>query len=355
LDHSIVVLEDGTFFEGNCFGSRRDAEGEVVFNTSMVGYQKALTDPSYRGQILALTYPLAGNYGTGDWMESGRVQAEALVVREHCAEPSHRHGSATLDEFLKEQDVPGVSGVDTRALTRKLRRHGVMNGVVATGDWELGELVQRAKSLRSRDLVMEVSPASVREFHPARERFHVAVLDCGMKADILNNLLAQGARVTAFPADAGARAIRACGPDALVVSSGPGDPADAGYVVKAVRSLLDELPVLGICLGHQILALASGAETYKLKFGHRGANQPVLDHRSGRVLITSQNHGYAVDGGTLGGEWEVTHVNLNDGTVEGMRHRELPVWGLQFHPEAGPGPLDSRHLFREFSEAVQNA
>lgn len=352
------MLEDGSFFEGNCFGSKTEASGEVVFNTSMVGYQKALTDPSYRGQVLTLTYPLVGNYGTDGWMESGRVQAEALVVREHCTEPSHRVGERTLDDFLEEHGVPGISGVDTRALTRKLREHGVMNGVLATGEWELEELRSRAAGLPpigERDLVGEVTINEKQEWSPEREKCRLAAIDCGMKRDIVRGLVGAGAHVTAFPAHAKAREILAERPDGLVVSSGPGDPKRAGYVMETVRELMHELPTLGVCLGHQILALAAGGGTFKMKFGHRGANQPVLDIRSGQVLITSQNHGYAVEAEGLGPEWKVTHVNLNDRTVEGMRHRELPVFGVQFHPEAGPGPLDSWRLFQEFVEVVRNA
>jgi carbamoyl-phosphate synthase small subunit len=357
MKKGVLVLEDGTYFEGIGFGSTKETFGEVVFNTSMVGYQKALTDPSYNGQILTMTFPLIGNYGTADWMESSRIQAEGLIVDENCLKPSHRAGKKTIDEFLREYKIPGLSGVDTRAITRKLREHGVMNGILKVGTYSINSLLKKVKKIPAigeYDLVKEVTTKKVQTYYPEKtEKCHVVILDCGVKLDIIRYLLEQKAKVTVIPAKTTAEKILDLKPDGFIVSPGPGDPVVVDYVIETVKEIIQKLPTLGICLGHQIIGLASGAKTYKLKFGHRGSNQPVMDLEKNYVIITAQNHGYAVDEKSLGPDWKVTHINLNDKTVEGMRHKKLPVFSVQYHPEAGPGPYDSNYLFNEFVKMIE--
>ena len=360
-----LVLEDGWVFEGRAFGAVHSAHGEVVFSTSMTGYQEMLTDPSYAGQIVVPTYPLIGNYGINERdFESRKVQVSGFVVREHCDQPSHAESTSTLDEFLASQGVPGISGVDTRAITRRLRTHGVMMGAIAIGETpkdalsRLGDL----PSYGDVDFVSRVSTESPYEWDetlpgasPAGRRYRVVVDDCGLKYNILRLLRSKGCDVVAVPAKATAEDILGHRPDGVVLSPGPGDPELLDYAVDTARGLVGKVPMLGICLGNQVLARAFGGRNYKLKFGHRGGNHPVRDLSTGLVHITAQNHGYAVDPDSLPAELEVSHVNLNDGTVEGLRHRSLPVMSIQYHCEASPGPLDNEYIFDRFLEEVHDA
>jgi len=356
-----LALDDGTVLEGESIGAAGWTGGEVVFTTSLTGYQEVLSDPSYRGQIVVMAYPLIGNYGFRDAaMESHRPHAAGFVVRWNApaGAPASGVGSdprgVDLDTYLRAWGLVGIAGVDTRRLVRHLRSGGVRRGMVSTEDESHGDLVARARSLPDLgeiDLVAQVSePRPVR--FPA-EGPRIAILDCGVKQGIVHNLRARGCDVTVFPHDATAAAIRALGAHGLVVTNGPGDPARLGAIAREIASLWEEIPVMGICLGHQILAIAAGARTFKLPFGHRGSNHPVRDETTGRVAITTQNHGYAVDEDSLTGtEFEVTHHNLHDGTVEGMRHRELRMFSVQYHPEGRPGPQDSAHLFDRFLDLV---
>jgi carbamoyl-phosphate synthase small subunit len=359
-----LVLEDGSVFEGEPFGAPITATGEVVFNTSMTGYQEALTDPSYAGQMLVMTYPIQGNYGVnGRDDESSRVQVSAFVVREHCLAPSHPIMTQTLHDYLLERGVPGISGVDTRALTRKLRLAGVMMGTLVPDGSPQDALrrLQDTPRYGAIDLVPTVSadrsfawpPEGVyapEVSQPLRHR--VVVLDLGVKYNIMRSLRQLGCDVMAVPAKTTAESILGLHPDGVVLSPGPGDPALLDYVVETTKGLIGRTPVMGICLGHQVTGIALGGRTYKLKFGHRGANHPVKDVTSGRVHITSQNHGYAVDGDGLPSSVDVSHVHLNDGTVEGLRHRESPLLTIQYHSEASPGPLDNMYLFDQFVEMM---
>ena len=337
-----LVLEDGSVFRGRALGAARAAAGEVVFNTGMVGYTESLSDPSYRGQILVMTYPLVGNYGVPPAFESPRIQAAALVVSELSHEYSHAQARSSLDEWLRAEGVPCIAGVDTRALTKRLRAGGCMLGKVVLDDDIAFD------DPNKRNLVEEVSEKD-RQLFPGAGKT-VALVDCGAKGSILAELRARGLTVIRVPWDYDFLAEDF---DALVVSNGPGDPAMCGPTVANLEKALRRgKPILGICLGHQLLARAAGASTYKLKFGHRGHNQPCIETGTGRCYITSQNHGYAVDAASLPGGWEPWFTNANDGSNEGIRHRELPYFGVQFHPEAAPGPLDSRELFDRFVETI---
>ncbi|MBI4337183.1 MAG: glutamine-hydrolyzing carbamoyl-phosphate synthase small subunit [Chloroflexi bacterium] len=355
-----LVLEDGTVYEGEAFGAQTSAHGEVVFNTSMTGYQEVLTDPSYAGQIVVPTYPLIGNYGVNAQdVESRRIQVAGFVVRQWCDAPSHGLSQATLHEYLASHGVPGISGVDTRAITRRLRSRGVMMGIIAT-DGAPEEALARLGSLPrygETDLVARVTTLAPYTWEPAQDPagLHIVVGDCGLKYNILRSLDRRGCRVTAVPSTYSVEEVLALKPDGIVFSPGPGDPALLEGVVQTARALAEQLPIMGICLGHQVLARAFGARTYKLKFGHRGGNHPVRDLATGRVHITAQNHGYAVDAEALPPELEVSHLNLNDGTVEGLRHRSLPIMTIQYHSEASPGPQDNQYLFDRFLEMVRDA
>jgi carbamoyl-phosphate synthase small subunit len=360
-----LVLEDGSVFAGESFGAPAAATGEVVFNTSMTGYQEALTDPSYAGQMLVMTYPIQGNYGVNDRDdESKRIQVSAFVVREHCEAPSERMMTATLNDYLLERGVPGISGIDTRALTRRLRTAGVMMGtLVQEGEPVENALARLRESSRygSVDLVPTVS--AERPFAWPPEGVYapngsivvtkrVVLLDLGVKYNIMRSLRRLGCDVLAMPARTTAEDILALRPDGIVLSPGPGDPALLGYVVETVKGLIGRAPIMGICLGHQVTGIAVGGSTYKLKFGHRGANHPVKDVATGRVHITAQNHGYAVDGDNLPASVEASHLHLNDGTVEGLRSRNEPLMTIQYHSEASPGPLDNMYLFERFVEMM---
>jgi carbamoyl-phosphate synthase small subunit len=355
----IIALEDGTVFRGLSFGVRGERAGEVVFNTSMAGYQEILTDPSYRGQIVTMTYPLIGNYGVNlEDVESDGPKAEGFIVRELSSIHSNWRAIGSLDAYLEKHGVIGAEGIDTRALTRHIRTKGAMKGVISTEDPDSDSLIEKARrspGLVGRDLVREVT--CPRAWSPAptagEKPYSVAVVDCGIKTNILRRLDAVGCRLTVFPASATAAELLAGDPDGIFLSNGPGDPEALPYLVETVRGVLGTKPLFGICLGHQILGLALGGRTYKLKFGHRGGNHPVKDLRTGTIDITAQNHGFCVDPKTLNQkEVELTHVNLYDGTLEGISHRGLRAFSVQYHPEAAPGPRDAAHLFDTFVDMM---
>jgi carbamoyl-phosphate synthase small subunit len=346
-----LALENKTIFYGQSFGAEGSCEGEVVFNTAMTGYQEILTDPSYCAQIVIMTYPLIGNYGINpDDFESRRSFVRGLVVKEACSEPNNWRTTETLSDYLRRNAIPGIAGVDTRALTRIIRQAGTMRGIISTcgcSDEELVQKAQNAAFLSGQNLLAEVTTPEA--YTLAGEGPRVVVLDLGMKQSIARNLNRAGCEVVVVPATATAAEILSLNPAGVMLTNGPGDPKDAAIPVETARSLIGKLPLFGICLGHQILALALGADTYKLKFGHRGSNHPVKDLETGKVQITSQNHGYAVDEKTLESlNISVTHRNLNDSTVEGMVHNQYPLFCVQYHPEAFPGPSDSAHIFERF-------
>jgi carbamoyl-phosphate synthase small subunit len=357
MAEGLLVLEDGTSCRGEAIGAKGTSFGEIVFNTAMSGYQEVLTDPSYAGQIVVMTAAHIGNYGVRrDEAESERVHVAGFVARDFPERWSGTGGERSLASYLEESGVIGLHGLDTRALVRHIRTQGAMRAGVSTEITEPGELLARvleSPPMIGSDLALAVSPTRCAEFGSDRERFHVAAIDYGMKRNIVRLLNAAGCRVTVFPASAPAASVLASDPDGVFLSNGPGDPAALSAQIRTIESLLEKKPIFGICLGHQLLGLALGAKTFKLKFGHRGANHPVADLRSGTVAITSQNHGFAVDAATLSSEIEPTHRNLNDGTLEGFRHKTLPILAAQFHPEASPGPHDANVLFETFIEAME--
>jgi len=359
-NNAFLVLADGTVYQGLSFGYDTEVFGEVVFNTSMAGYQEILTDPSYAGQIVVPTFPLIGNYGINDDdPESGRLQVRGFVVREACDEPNHYLNNRTLHQYLLDNHIPGIHGIDTRAVTRKLRAGGVMMGCLTTksSPEKALEQLKKAPDYGSTDFVHEVTCREKFVWPPAvpDTLYNLVVLDCGTKYNIYRLLSERGCRITAVPCHTSSAGILALNPDGILLSPGPGDPRLLPQIVKTVKELVGKKPVMGICLGCQLLGMAFNSGIFKLKFGHRGGNHPVRELATGRVFITAQNHGYAVDPESLRDGLEVSHINLNDGTVEGLRHRELPLFAIQYHSEASPGPLDSIYLFDRFIDMMQKA
>ncbi len=361
-----VALEDGRVFEGVSFGAEGKQSAEVVFNTSMTGYQEILTDPSYTGQIITMTYPLIGNYGTNNEdIESRGIFCSGFIVREYCEYPSNFRSTQTLGDYLKANNIPGITDIDTRALTKHIRTAGAMRGIIAAGDYNPIELVKEAQAapmLEGRDLVSQVSTTEKYIFaepcywinEEKNKKYNVAVYDYGVKKNILRCLYSLGCNVTVYPATAKPEEILKDNPDGIFLSNGPGDPEAVTYAIDNVRELIGKKPIMGICLGHQISALALGGKTYKLKFGHRGANHPVRDESTKRIEITSQNHGFSVDMNSFPKTIaEVTHINLNDNTVEGLRHKTEPLFSVQYHPESSAGPHDADYLFTRFIKMME--
>ncbi|MEX2462523.1 MAG: carbamoyl phosphate synthase small subunit [Paenibacillaceae bacterium] len=349
-----LLLQDGTLFTGKAFGSEGESTGEVVFNTGMTGYQEVISDPSYCGQIVTMTYPLIGNYGiTRDDFESVRPFVHGFVVREHEEAPSNWRSQYTIDNLLKEYGIVGISGIDTRMLTRILRHYGTMKGILTTSQKSIGELQEQLTAMTfMTDQVAQVSTKSVFSFRGDKER--IVLVDFGSKSGILHDLTKRGCDVVVVPHDATAAQIRRLHPDGIILSNGPGDPKDVPYAVAMIAELLGEIPIFGICLGHQLFALACGADTVKLKFGHRGGNHPVKELQTNRCYITSQNHGYTVlEESVLNTGLEVTHINNNDKTIEGLKHSKHAAFSVQYHPEAAPGPFDSSYLFDQFIDMIR--
>jgi carbamoyl-phosphate synthase small subunit len=358
---AILVLEDGSVFKGNSFGASSEALGEIVFNTSMAGYQEIITDPSYKGQIVMMTYPLIGNYGINkEDVESRRPFLEGFVVKEYSKIASNWRKDQGLGEYLKANNIPAIEGVDTRKLTLRIREKGSMKAILSVLDFDENSLIKKVNAdpgLIGLDLVKEVTIPKKYVYARIKDaKFKVVVLDCGVKYNILRELLRHKCQVIVMPARSSAKEILSAHPDGVLLSNGPGDPAAVDYVVKSVSGLIGQVPIFGICLGHQMLGLALGGATYKLKFGHHGANHPVKDLKTGKVYITSQNHGFCVDIDSLPKkDIQLTHMNLNDGTLEGFRHKKLPIFSVQFHPEAAPGPQDAEYLFAEFTRLMQKS
>jgi len=366
---AFLVLRDGRVFRGQPLGALGETWGEVIFNTAMSGYQEILTDPSYRAQIVAMTYPLIGNCGINEEdVESRKPWVNGFIVRECSPIASNFRSALSLDEYLRRHGVVGIQGIDTRALTHHLRDHGAQDGIISSVASDPADLSARARTLPGligRDLVAEVTVERAYTWSeglwqlghgyvaPPSPRFNVVAYDCGIKHNILRQLRMAGCEVTVVPAATSAEAVLEMRPHGVFLSNGPGDPEAVPYLIESVRRLLGRVPVFGICLGHQIMGLAGGGSTYKLKFGHHGANHPVKDLATGKVEITAQNHGFAVEPESVAGHgWEPTHVNLNDGTCEGLAHREWPAFSVQYHPEASPGPHDANYLFHRFTELM---
>jgi len=378
---ALLALEDGRYFEGESFGGTGTRVGEICFNTAMTGYQEVLTDPSYRGQIVAMTYPLIGNYGINSLdQESSSPHVRGFVIEELTEVPSNWRSEMSLDDYLRKWNIPGTKGIDTRALTRHLRTRGAMKACLTTEEISPEQATKMAiegAGVIGMDYVREVTTKKIYRWDPEDKlsapwslpqandgegrrslppiRFRTAAYDYGMKQNILRLLRQKGFEVTVVPATTSAEEVLALDPDGIFLSNGPGDPAALHYAHRTVHELMGKKPIFGICLGHQILGFAFGGSTFKLKFGHRGANQPVKDLRTGKVAITAQNHGFAVDAESLPSDVEVTHINLNDGTVEGMRHKRLPIFSVQYHPEAAPGPHDASYFFDQFADLIEKS
>lgn len=340
-----LILENGIEFEGKAFGYLKETVGEVVFNTGMTGYQEVLTDPSYYGQIVTMTYPLIGNYGINlEDGESDKPKVKGFIVREKCDEPSNFRCEFELEDYMKQNKIVGLEGIDTRALTKILRNNGTMKGIISLEEVSSDDCKNKYERFSNKYAVKEVSVKESYEIKGSGKK--IAIMDFGIKQNIVNNFVKRGCNVTVFPYNATAEDILNINPDLVFLSNGPGDPEDVVEGIDTIKNIVGKKPIVGICLGHQLLALSLGGKTSKLKFGHRGCNHPVKDIKNNTVHITSQNHGYYVS--TLPDDMEVSHVNVNDGTVEGMRHKTLPIFSVQFHPEACPGPEDSNYIFDEF-------
>jgi carbamoyl-phosphate synthase small subunit len=349
-----LILDDGTVFIGEGFGANEETIGEVVFNTSMTGYQEILSDPSYCGQLVALTYPLVGNYGINrDDFESITPAIKAFIVREVADFASNWRNESTLDELLKVKGIPGLAGIDTRKLTRIIRQHGAMEGILCSAEMDTDEMLEKLhRTSLSRDQVEQVSTKTA--YASPGRGFRVVLMDFGMKHGILRELNKRNCDVIVVPFDTSAKEIRRLQPDGIMLSNGPGDPKDVPQAIETIKSLIGEIPLFGICLGHQLFALACGGDSFKMKFGHRGGNHPVKDLKTGKVALTSQNHGYAVEEKSLAGtRLEVTHIAINDDTVEGLKHLDYPAFTVQYHPEASPGPEDSNYLFNDFMKLME--
>jgi carbamoyl-phosphate synthase small subunit len=366
---AVLLLEDGTVFEGNSFGAKGQKCGEVVFNTSMTGYQEILTDPSYYEQIITMTYPMIGNYGTNNSdLESRKVFAGGFIVKENCQYPSNWRSSSSLSEYLKKNNVVGLEGIDTRKLVKHIRTEGAMRGIISSTDLNVNKLrekLQNYPGLVGRDIVKNITTRKTYSWNDSvvdvltgselrrEKKYKVVAFDFGIKHNILRLLCSHGCEVKVVPADTSAKQVLSQKPDGVFLSNGPGDPAPVSYAIETVKELLGKVPIFGICLGHQLLGLALGGQTYKLKFGHRGANHPVKNLLTGAIEITCQNHGFCVDVGSLKGkDVEPTHINLNDGTSEGIRSEKLSAFSVQYHPEASPGPHDSSYLFEQFIDLM---
>jgi len=350
-----LVLSDGTIYEGRVWGSTEATPGEVVFNTSMTGYQEILTDPSYYGQIVVMTYPLIGNYGMhGEDNQSRKPYVKGFVVRELYDDEDHWRSEENLEDFLTREGIIALDGIDTRALTKKIRDVGVMAGMIITEKSQIDSTIESLKAFTLTDAVKNVTTEESYTLEPEKwNGKHIAVMDFGIKRNILNSMLYRGMKLTVFPADTKAEEILDVNPDGIFLSNGPGDPKELTGTIETIKELIDKKPIFGICLGHQLLCLAFGGDTVKLKYGHRGGNHPVEDLMHDKVVITSQNHGYVVQGDSLDREViEVTHLNVNDKTIEGMRHKRLPIFSVQYHPEASPGPKDSEYLFDVFTNMI---
>lgn len=348
-----LILEDGSVFVGEAFGALDQTNGEVVFHTGMTGYQEIITDPSFAGQIVTLTYPLIGNYGVNhEDFETFTPAIKGLIVKEACDFPSNFRCQMTIDAYLKAKNIPGLQGIDTRKLTRKIRQYGTLRGMICDIDVKKDHIIHQLRTISNKDLVRTVS---TKQLFPSPGRGHrIVLVDFGMKHGILRELTHRNCNVIVVPHNTEAKDILALHPDGIMLSNGPGDPKDVPYAVQMIKELLGKVPIFGICLGHQLLALASGADTEKLKFGHRGANHPVKDVKTGKVILTSQNHGYAVSTDSIEKtDLEITHIAINDGTVEGLKHKTFPAFSVQYHPESSPGPEDANELFDQFIEMIE--